>query len=91
MILFRNVGSVLRAFEKASADLEKMMVRDTKRNDKLSEYKEKVALKAERKIKKAEEKRRIKREFANVRKAELKAELTRAANAIEKLNEISGY
>jgi hypothetical protein len=91
MILFKNVGSVLAKFEKASHDLELMMERDAKRNDKLTTYKEKVALKAERKIKKAEAKRRIKRELANERKANLKADLTRAAIALEKLNEIAGY
>ena len=91
MILFRNVGNVLKTFEKASKDLERMMERDEYKNTLWSEYKEKVTKKAEAKIAKAEGKRRAKREKANERKIMLKAELTRAANAIEKLNEISGY
>jgi len=91
MILFRNVGSVLKTFDKAIKDLDKMIERDTRKTEKGEEYKEKVAVKAERKIEKAKAKRRAKREAASSYIADLKAELTRAANAVEKLSEISGY
>lgn len=91
MILFRNVGSVLKTFDKAVKDLEKMMERDTLRTERGEEYKEKVAVKAQRKIDKAKAKRRAKREYVNERIVILKSELTRASIAVDKLNEISGY
>ena len=91
MILFRNVGSVLRTFDKAANDLERMMDRDVKRDERLSAYKDRVASKAKAKIDKAIAKELRKKAKANDRKAMLKAELTRASNAIEKLNEIAGY
>jgi Sec-independent protein translocase protein TatA len=91
MILFRNVGSVLKTFDKAIKDLDAMMERDTKKTERGEAYKEKVAVKADRKIEKAKAKRRAKRERASEYIAALKAELTRASNAVEKLSEISGY
>ena len=91
MILFRNVSSVLKTFDKAVNDLERMIDRDTLKTEKGEAYKEKVAVKAERKIEKAKAKRRAKRELASNYIAELIAELTRAANAVDKLNAISGY
>jgi len=91
MILFRSVSSVLKTFDKAVNDLEKMMDRDAAKAESGEKYKEKVALKAEKKIAKAKAKRRMKREIASERIAHLKAELTRASIAVDKLNEISGY
>ena len=91
MLLFRNVSSVLKTLEKAVSDLERMIDRDTIKTEKGEAYKEQVAIKAERKIEKAKAKRRAKHEYASNHIAELKAELTRAANAVEKLNAISGY
>ena len=67
------------------------MERDAKKDALLEDYKDLVALKAERKIEKAKAKRRAKREKANERIAHLRSELTRASNALDKLNEIAGY
>jgi hypothetical protein len=91
MILFRNVGSVLKTFDRAIKDLDAMIERGTKKTERGELYKEKVTARAERKIIKAQVKRRAKREAASEYIATLKSELTRAANAVEKLSEISGY